>query len=89
MQLDILLRDIFRLLGLIYPFADITKAYQNIGSTTKDSTSYAVELLENIMKKEDRDILLPLIEELTPRERVKRMETVLRLIEINPFRLRK
>jgi AAA family ATP:ADP antiporter len=89
LQLDILLRDIFRLLGLIYPFADITKAYQNIGSTTKDSTSYAVELLENILKKEDRDILLPLIEELTPRERVKRMENVLRLIDMNPFRLRK
>lgn len=87
-KLEGILRDIFRLLGLIYPFADITKAYQNICTAGRDS-SYAVELLENTLKKEDRDILIPIIEDLTPQDRVKKIHVVLRLIEMNPDRFRR
>ncbi len=58
------LRDIFRLLGLVYSHDDMMKAYQNIKSGTKNSTAYAVELLDNVLNKELRDLLIPIIEEI-------------------------
>ena len=60
------LRDIFKLLGLIYPHDDMMKAYQNIKSGTKNSMAYAVELLDNTLSKEFRDRLLPIIEQVLP-----------------------
>lgn len=63
------LMNIFRLLGLIYPHEDIVKAYQNIQTGTKDSVAYAVELLDNTLAKEIREALLPLVEDLTAKER--------------------
>jgi len=57
------LRDIFKLLGLVYPHDDMMKAYQNIKSGTKDSTAYALELLDNTLDKELREKLIPVIEE--------------------------
>ncbi len=60
------LRDIFKLLGLIYSHDDMMKAYQNIKSSTKNSMAYAVELLDNTLSKEFRDRLLPIIEQVLP-----------------------
>jgi AAA family ATP:ADP antiporter len=77
-QLNTYLMDIFKLLGLFYPHEDITKAYQNIERGTKDSTAYAVELLDNTLSKDLRDVLFPLIEELPPQERERRFHQVLR-----------
>lgn len=57
------LRDIFKLLGLIYSQDDMMKAYQNIKSGTKDSTAYAIELLDNTLNKELRELLIPIIED--------------------------
>jgi AAA family ATP:ADP antiporter len=57
------LRDIFKLLGLIYSQDDIMKAYQNLKSGTKDSTAYAIELLDNTLNKELREWLIPIIED--------------------------
>lgn len=72
------LRDIFRLLGLIYPHEDIVKAYQNIQKGTKNSIAYAVELLDNTLEKELKEALLPLVEDLTRQERVKACEALQR-----------
>jgi AAA family ATP:ADP antiporter len=68
--------NIFKLLGLIYPHEDIFRAYQNIRTGTKDSVDYAVELLDNILPKEIRDVVLPLIEQLPLEERVRRCRTL-------------
>ncbi|MBA7550935.1 hypothetical protein ES705_43466 [subsurface metagenome] len=70
--------NIFKLLGLIYSHEDIFRAYQNIRTATKDSVDYALELLDNILPKEIRDAVFPLIEDLPPEERVKRCRILLK-----------
>jgi len=72
------LMNIFKLLGLIYSHEDIFRAYQNIRTATKDSVDYALELLDNILPKEIRDIVFPLIEDLPLEERVKRCRILLK-----------
>jgi hypothetical protein len=63
--------DIFRLLGLIYPHEDIFKAFQNIQVGTKDTVAYAVELLDNMLEKGIKEAVLPLVEDLSQKEKVK------------------
>ncbi|TET73508.1 MAG: MFS transporter [Candidatus Aminicenantes bacterium] len=70
--------NIFKLLGLIYSHEDIFRAYQNIRTATKDSVDYALELLDNILPKEIRDVVFPLIEDLPLEERVKRCRILLK-----------
>jgi len=72
------LMNIFKLLGLIYSRDDIIKAYQNLEAGTKESVAYAVELLDNRLKKEIKDVLFPLIEELGPADRVRKCRHLLR-----------
>jgi HEAT repeat protein/MFS family permease len=72
------LSNIFKLLGLIYPHEDTMKSYQNIRMGTKDSVAYAVELLDNLMQKEIKDALFPLIENLNPKERIARCRALLK-----------
>jgi len=76
-------RDIFKLLGLFYPHDDIAKAYQNIERGTKDSTAYAIELLDNTLSKGLRDVLLPLIEDLSPHDRERRFQQILKGFQMN------
>lgn len=70
--------DIFKLLGLYYPHEDIVKAYQNLKTGTRDSVAYAIELLDNTLKKNVKDIILPLIEDLSPLERLRKFQKILR-----------
>ncbi len=70
--------NIFKLLGLIYSHEDIFRAYQNIRTATKDSVDYAVELLDNILPKEIRDVIFPLIEDFPLEEKVKRCRILLK-----------
>jgi len=77
-RLNIHFVDVFKLLGLTYPHEDISKAYQNIGRGTKDSMANAIELLDNTLKKDLRDLIIPLIEDLTTNERVRRFGQILR-----------
>lgn len=72
------LLNIFKLLELIYPREDMVRAYQNVRTGTKDSVAYAVELLDNILKKELKDIIFPLIEDIAFEERVRRCRDLLR-----------
>ena len=74
------LMNIFKLLGLVYPREDIAKAYQNIRTGTKDSVAYAIELLDNILEKEMRDAVIPLIEDISLEERVKRCLHIMRIL---------
>ncbi len=74
--------NIFKLLGLIYLHEDIFKAYQNLKTGTKDSMAYAVELLDNTLEKEMRDVILPIVEDLPLSQRVRRCRSLLRVSPI-------
>jgi hypothetical protein len=65
------LKQVFELLGLVYPQEDIIKAYQNILVGTKKALDYSVELLDNILKKELKELLIPLIEDTTLEEKAR------------------
>ncbi len=77
-DLNVSLMDLFKLFGLIYPREDIMRAYQNMKVGTKDSVDYAIELLDNTLHKEMRDIVIPLLEDLSPEEKVKRCRNCLK-----------
>jgi len=77
-DLSISLINIFKLLGLFYPQVDIIKAYQNIKTGTKYSIAYAIELLDNILKKGIRDFILPLIEEYSQPYKTKKFRQLLK-----------
>lgn len=69
--------NIFKLLGLIYPQEDMIKAYQNLKAGTKDSTAYSLELLDNVLEKELREVVFPVVEDLPLEEKVKRCRNLL------------
>jgi hypothetical protein len=77
-DLNLLLMNIFKLFGLIYSREDIMRAYQNIRVGTKDSVDYAVELLDNTIRKEMREFIVPLMEDLPLEEQVKRCRSCLK-----------
>jgi len=71
------LRNIFRLLGLLFPHDDIQRAHQNILSGTQESTAYALELLDNVLPRDLRELLLPIVEDMPVEERVRRFRAML------------
>ena len=75
------LAHIFKLLGLYYPHEDIVKAYQNLQADTKDSVAYALELLDNTLIKEMKEVVLPLIEDLSPSAREREFRRILRKLD--------
>ncbi|MGD2294718.1 MAG: Npt1/Npt2 family nucleotide transporter [Candidatus Aminicenantes bacterium] len=75
--LDVVFTDIFKLLGLFHPQEDIVKAYQNLKTGTKDSVDYAVELLDNTLKREVRAVILPLIEDSPLQVRIQKFKHLL------------
>jgi MFS family permease len=77
-ELNVSLMNVFKLFGFIYLREDIMRAYQNIQVGTKDSVDYAIELLDNTLKKEMREIVIPLMEDLALEERVKRCRSCLK-----------
>lgn len=75
------LKKIFELLSLIYPQEDIIKAYQNICAGTKKAIDYSVELLDSMLRREIKEYLLPLIEDLPFEDKVKRCKKMLKTLE--------
>ncbi len=75
------LKQIFELLSLIYAHEDIIKAYQNICTGTRKSIDYSIELLDNILRRETREYLLPLIEDLPFEDKVRRCKRLLKSLE--------
>jgi len=69
--------NIFKLLGLIYPQEDMIKAYQNLKVGTKNSIAYSLELLDNILERDIRDVIFPVVEDLPLEEKVKRCRNLL------------
>jgi AAA family ATP:ADP antiporter len=75
------LKHIFELLCLIYSPDDIIKAYQNICAGTKKSIDYSIELLDNILQKEIKEVLLPLIDDITFEDRVRKCKKMIKPLE--------
>jgi MFS family permease len=75
------MKQVFELLGLVYPQEDIIKAYQNILVGTKKALDYSVELLDNILKRELKELLLPLIEDTTLEEKARISRKMIKVAE--------
>lgn len=75
------LKEIFELLSLIYPREDIDRAYQNICAGTRKSIDYSLELLDNMLKREIREYLFPLIDNIPFEDKVKRCRKLLKSLE--------
>ncbi len=56
------LKRVFDLLGLVYPCEDIVRAWQNYARGERRAVDYAVDLLEHMLRREDKEIVLPLVE---------------------------
>jgi len=69
--------NILQLLGLIYSHEDMAKVYQNLKAGTKNSVAYAIELLDNLLEKDMRDAVFPLVEDLPPDEKLRRCRHLL------------
>ncbi len=63
-HLDDQLERIFRLLGLRYPPRDMHNAYAATTSSNRSVRASAVEFLDNLLSKNHRRVLLPIVEEL-------------------------
>lgn len=75
------LKHIFELLSLVYAQEDMTKAYQNICTGSKKSIDYSIELLENTLKKEIMEFLLPVIDDIPLEDKVKKCKKMLKSLE--------
>jgi hypothetical protein len=75
------MKQIFELLGLVYPQEDIVRAFQNILVGTKKALDYSVELLDNILKRELKELLIPLIEDTTLEEKARISRKMIRAAE--------
>jgi len=77
-SLETSLENIFKLLGLSYPHEDIHKAWHNLQTGSRNSVAFAIELLDNTLKREMKDLLLPLIEDMSPADRLRRIQKILK-----------
>ena len=77
--LDLNVRRIFDLMTLLHPPEDIVKAYQNILKGTRRSGDYSLSLLDDLLDRELKALLFPLIEDLPLEERALRMKKAMRL----------
>jgi len=75
------MKRIFDLLALIYPHDDIVRAYHNLVQGSRKSMDYLLELLDNILEREMRSLLLPLIEDLPDEERIMLLKKNRRLLK--------
>lgn len=75
------LKHIFELLSLIYSPDDIIKAYQNICTGTKKSIDYSIELLDNILLREVKEVLFPLIDDISFEDRVRKCKKMIKPLE--------
>lgn len=75
------LKQIFELVSLVYSHEDVMRAYQNYREGTKRSVDYALELLENILKKDIKEALLPLLEDRPLDEKAQTCRKILKALE--------
>jgi AAA family ATP:ADP antiporter len=71
-RLNLNLERIFRLIGLTYPAKDIYNAYLGIVSPRKDRQSSAVEFLDNVVGRNVKKYLFPIIDRISETVAIKR-----------------
>jgi ATP/ADP translocase/HEAT repeat protein len=79
------LKQIFELASLVSPHEDVMRAYQNYREGTKRSVDYALELLENMLKKDIKEALLPLLEDRPLDEKAQTCRKILKALEKRAF----
>ncbi len=81
-------RRVFLLLACLYPEADMEQIYAGIhDATTADAPrrrANAVELLDNLLERELKRRLLPLLDELPRAEKLKQIDPAIRLPALTP-----
>ena len=71
------LERIFRLLGLLYPHLDVHSAHVGLQSKSVAVHDNALEFLDNVLKPQLREMLVPLLDsKVTVRERARPRTTV-------------
>jgi ATP/ADP translocase len=75
------LRRIFELLSLIYPHEDMIRAYQNICSGSEKALDYSIELLDNVVRRDIMEVLLPLIDDIPLEDKAKKSRKILKTLE--------
>jgi ATP:ADP antiporter, AAA family len=74
------LERIFRLLGLLYPHLDVHSAYLGLQSKNVSVYDNALEFLDNVLKPQLREMLVPLLDgKITPHERARLSERLVRI----------
>ncbi len=73
------LKQVFDLLTLVHPADDMIRAYQNLVIGSRKSVDYSLELLDNLLDRELRGLLFPLIEDIPREERLRLMEKNMRM----------
>jgi hypothetical protein len=77
-DLELVTKQIFDLLTLIYPAEDIVKAYQNILLGTRKSFDSSLELLDNVLDPDLKLLIFPIIEDLPPEYKVRQLRRLRR-----------
>ena len=79
------LERIFRLLGLLYPRVDAHGAYVGLQSKSASVHDNALEFLENVLKAQLRDLLVPLLDgRVTVSERAAKANRLVRVVIEQP-----
>ena len=74
--MNLVFMNIFKLLALLYPREDIFKAYNNLQTGTQDSMAYAIELLDTTLRKEIRDLVIPIIEDIPLKDKIHKIQLI-------------
>lgn len=75
-EMNLVLMNIFKLLALLYPREDIFKAYNNLQTGTQDSMAYSVELLDTTLRKEIRDLVIPIVEDIPLKDKIRKIQLI-------------
>jgi ATP:ADP antiporter, AAA family len=71
-------KQVFDLLSLVYPHADIVRAWQNYARGERRAVDYSLDLLEHLLRREDKEAVLPFLEEAPAEERTRRCREIRR-----------
>ena len=80
-RVDLGTKQVFDLLTLVYPAEDIIRAYQNILQGTRNAYESSLELLDNVLDRDVKLLLFPLIEDLPPEKKAQLMKKLRRYLD--------
>lgn len=81
-QLEEIRERLFLILAMLYPHHSVMQIKTNYESDFDEKRAYAVELLDNLVRQELKEMVLPLLEEIPNSQRLNRLSPV-----FNPVRL--